>query len=363
MVHVALGGESTLITEPTEENVTNAMVKLSRTGVKKVYFLEGHNERAVQGEGADARTGYGRVADALGNENYQVDTLLLAATGAVPDDADVVVVAGATRPLLAEEREALNAYLERGGALLALVDPRAKTDLVEDLRSWGVEIGEDVVIDRQLALFGRATSPFAGRYDPDHAITRGMRETTLFHVARSVSGAEDSDFTEIVFTGENSWAERDLARFYADGEAALEAEDLAGPVPIAVAGTPRLSSNGSEPDAGDPQAVEGEEAAADGGGEDAAPQARLVVFGDADFPTNEYIEAYRNRDLFLNTVNWLLGDVEAISIRPARSRASRLQLSNDQFIRIRTLSLFLVPQAIAVAGVIVWWRRRFTPAG
>ena len=83
-----------------------------------------------------------------------------------------------------------------------------------------------------------------------------------------------------------------------------------------------------------------------------------MVFGDADFATNELIEAYRNRDLFVNTVNWLIGDVEAISIRPKLSRASRFQLSADQFLRIRSLSLFVLPEAIAVIGVFVWWSRR-----
>ena len=105
-------------------------------------------------------------------------------------------------------------------------------------------------------------------------------------------------------------------------------------------------------------AGEGDEASeGDGGG---SREARLVVFGDADFASNELIEAYRNRDLFLNTVNWLLGDVEAISIRPVRSRASRFQLSGEQFQRIRTLSLLVLPEALAVIGVLVWWSRRQT---
>ena len=86
--------------------------------------------------------------------------------------------------------------------------------------------------------------------------------------------------------------------------------------------------------------------------------ARLSVFGDADFASNELIEAYRNRDLFVNTVNWLLGDVEAISIRPQRSRASRFQPTAQQFERIRVLSLLALPEALAILGVITWWTRR-----
>ena len=344
LVRVALGDESVQVTEVTEENITNAMLKLTRTGEKKVYFLEGHNERAIEGEAGAAKEGFGRAAEALRNENYRVEKLLLAAHGEVPEDADVVIVPGATRPLLDVEHKALQRYLARGGSLLVLIDPRANTDLVDDLRSWGVDVGDDIVVDRKLALFGRATSPFAESYDTEHEITKGMRETTLFHVARSVRHGENSELTEIVFTGADSWAERDLDRFFQEGTAELDDDDLGGPVSIAVAGTPRLE--GAEEEAG---AEESEEE---------KPEARLVVFGDADFASNELIEAYRNRDLFVNSVNWLMGDVEAISIRPRLSRASRFQLSADQFLRIRSLSLFVLPEVIAVIGVLVWWSRR-----
>ena len=84
----------------------------------------------------------------------------------------------------------------------------------------------------------------------------------------------------------------------------------------------------------------------------------MVVFGDADFAANEFLDAYSNRNLFVNSVNWLIGDVEAISIRPVQSRASRFQLCAEQFRTSRMLSLFVLPEAIAVLGVFTWWSRR-----
>jgi ABC-type uncharacterized transport system involved in gliding motility auxiliary subunit len=280
-----------------------------------------------------------------------VKKLLLAAQGEVPADADVVVVAGPTRPLLGQEREALRSYLAGGGSVMVLVDPRAKTDLVEDVEEWGVEVGDDVVIDRQLAIFGRATTPFAGSYAPDHEITKDLRETALFHVVRSIGAKPEaaSAITEIVFTGEDSWAERDLERFFSEGAAEFGEDDLRGPVPVAVAGRvdPREET---EPEEGAAEAgVEG------GGG------GRFVVFGDADFASNEMIDAYLNRDLFLNSANWLLGDVEAIAVRPNRARASRFQPTGEEFQRIRLLSLFVLPEALAILGVFTWWSRRRAP--
>ena len=68
-----------------------------------------------------------------------------------------------------------------------------------------------------------------------------------------------------------------------------------------------------------------------------------------------------NRDLFVNSVNWLLGDVEAISVRPHQSRASRFVGSQEEVQAIQYLSIFVLPEAIAVLGVAAWWWRRKSP--
>ena len=337
------GDEKVDVTELSEANLTNALVKLSRAGHKKVYFLEGHNERMISGEAAagaaatetaEGEQGYSRIAAALRNETYRVESLLLASLGEVPEDAAVLVVAGPTRPLFDLEHEALRRYLDRGGALAVLVDPRAQTDVYDDLRSFGVALDDDVVVDQAQSLFGRATSPFAASYAPDHPITESLRESVLFHMARSVVILPDAeeDFETLVYTSEGSWAERDLDGWMRRGSASFGEGDLAGPVPLAVAGTPRL----------DPP----------------NPEARLVVFGDSNFASNEFVDTFRNRDLFLNSINWLMGDEEYISVRPNVARSSSVELDNRQFQHIVYLSLFAVPEGIAVVGVLAWWLRR-----
>jgi ABC-type uncharacterized transport system involved in gliding motility auxiliary subunit len=344
LVRVAIGGDAVKLTEPTEEKVTNALVKLTRQGSKLVYFLDGHGEKAIEGEAGAARDGYARAAESLRNENYTAKPLLLASAGKVPDDADAVILAGPRRALLPEETEALQKYLERGGAVLVAIDPRVRIDLVATLSSWGAEVDDDVVIDRTLALFGRAMTPFADHY-AEHEITRGLQDPSLFHEVRSVRAKPG--MTEIVSTGEASWGEKDLALLDSDGKVALdEGTDIQGPVPIGVAGRPSVTTPEQ------PAPKEGEEAPP------APKEPRLVVFGDADFASNEFIDAYSNRNLFVNSVNWLIGDVEAISIRPNQSRASRFQLSAEQFRTIRMLSLFVLPEVIAVLGVFTWWSRR-----
>jgi ABC-type uncharacterized transport system involved in gliding motility auxiliary subunit len=349
LLHVAMGQESVEVRELTEQALTQALVRLTRQEEKKVYFLVGHNERPVEGDGAEEGMGFEEAARALVNENYRIETLLLAAAGDVPEDADVVVAAGPTRPFHETELRALSRYLARGGALLVMVDPRANTNLYDPLARWGVAMPEDVILDRMQGLFGRPATPFAGEYG-DHPITRPLRDAALFHVARSVQPVAEAEgaFTVLVRTGPQSWAETDLDTFFREGRAELGPEDTPGPVPVAVAGEVAVDPDGL-PAAGTEEAEPG------------AERGRLVVFGDSDFASNQLIGEFGNRDLFVNSVNWLLGDVEAISIRPAQARASRLQLTSEQFLQIRYLSLFVLPQAIAVLGVVAWWWRRRAP--
>lgn len=371
VVRLALStGEGTTLTEFSEPAITNALQKLVKSKDKKIYFLEGHNERSIRpgpddqpappvpGHPAppksDHATGpdsFGRAAEALVNETYHVESLLLATQQDVPADAAAVVVAGPTRPFFEGELAALGRYLERGGALFVAVDPRAQTNLYEFLAARGVRMGDDVVVDRALAIFGQATTPIAQEYDPSHPITSVLREPTLFPMVRSVEldPTLASGFSTLVRTSRESWAERDLEAWRTTGRAELGESDLLGPVPIAVAGTLRP---GTEAVAAPADAS----ATAEPAGE--PKSGRLVVFGDSDFATNQSIDDLRNRDLFLNSINWLVGETESITIRPNVSRASSFQMSQDQFRFLQFLSLLVVPEAIAVVGVLVWWSRR-----
>lgn len=343
LVRVSMGEAAIVVPELGEDHLTNALLRLQRAGARRVYFLEGHNERRI--EGADGRPAekldtIGRAAEAVRNEVYEVIPLSLTNVGEVPGDAAAVIVAGPTRPYFDHEIAALRAYLRSGGGLFVMIDPRAQTNLYGLLEEVGIAMGDDVVVDQALAVFGQATSPLAADYAPSHPITREIRETgetSVFPMVRSVEpplaadGSGPGAFTPLVLTSRDSWAERDLDGWMRTGRTELSDEDLVGPVPVAVAG--EVAGSG------------------DRGG-------RLVVFGDSDFITNRYLDQARNRDLFLNSVNWLVGDVEQISLRPNSARASTFTLDADSFRRIQYVSLLFLPEAIALCGVLAWWKRR-----
>ncbi len=349
MLDVTTGDNSLRVRHIDESQITNTLLKLTRQSGRKVYFLDGHNERKIGAADAPAsaagaedpdvespngRAGFGRAAAALRNETHVVEPLLLATSPEVPEDADVVVVAGPTQPLFEAEREALEGYLARGGALLVMVDPRAQTNLYEDLSRWGANVGDDVIVDPVMSVNRQPTAPVAESYGDDHPIGAQLSRTVFSMVRSVVPHPEHDGLAPLVLTSASAWAERDLEEWMKTGRATQDEEDLAGPVSLAVVGRPRV-------DAVDP-----------------AREPRLVVFGDSNFATNELIDAFSNRDLLLNTVNWLLGDVEQITIRPNVSRTSTVTLTAPQLQAIQYVSLFVLPEGIALLGVLAWWTRR-----
>ena len=159
-----------------EQALTNALIKVVEGEELRVYFIQGHDERAPSGT---ERDDYGGLGEALQRDNLIVDTVVLAQTGEVPSAASVVVVAGPTTDYLPGEIDALRAYLEQGGKALFLVDPAddpaatPQPNLISFIAEWGIELGNDVVVDVSGVgqLLGTdATVPVAATYPPssDH---------------------------------------------------------------------------------------------------------------------------------------------------------------------------------------------------
>ena len=181
---------------------------------------------------------------ALVRENYTPATLSIASTGIIPADCDLLVVAGPKSGYLEQELLAIRRYIEGGGRVLCMFDPRFQSGLEDYLRRWGIDIGDDRVVDPSPTgqLMGPGpTTPLVNRYGV-HPITRQFRQPTYFPSVRSVrrltlyQGAVE--IASLAFTSEQSWAERDLA----SRQVGFDAGDLRGPVSIALAARLDLST-------------------------------------------------------------------------------------------------------------------------
>ena len=360
------------VTADTEQELTNALIKAVEGEARTAYFLEGHGEKNIR---SAERDGYNAVSSALEGDNFSVETLVLAQLSDVPDDASVVVVAGPTTDLFPGEIEALERYLDRGGKTLFLVDPPPSADaealpnLSGLLAAWAIELGDDVVVDvsGMGQLIGTdVTVPVAASY-PEHPITERFSFLTAFPLARSLSataGGVDGRLAQpFVETGAQSWAEVDVERLTETGEVELEEDqgDRSGPITMGLAVTAPVAST-TETDLEAPADVETPAAAPPPGPNPDATEpptkTRLAAFGDSDFAANFGLGIQGNRDLFLNTVNWLAQQENLVAIRAREPEDRRITLTLDQQRRIQWLSILFLPGIVLGTGVYTWWLRR-----
>lgn len=334
------------INEATEEAVTNAIIRLTRGAAKKVYYVEGHGQPDLKNV---KEAGVKAFADALVDEHLNIEGLFLGTLSAIPEDAAAVVLVSPKKPLQESERKLLVDYARNGGRLLMFTDPRTTSDIKEIAAEFGIDVGENVIIDQVQRLFAApalGAQPIVRDYTA-HPVTRSMtpQHVTIYNIASSVKkGAkipDGSDVQEIMKTSPTSWAETNLAALFDGPEPAvsLDPDDIQGPVSLAAAYEKKLES------------------ASDDGEQDFEKVSRVLVVGDSDWMLNANIGLYSNRDLVMNAVNWLVGEEGGISIRAKTIRASAAPIQAETF-RLLFISGFIVPELILIFGLIVWWRRR-----
>jgi len=349
-------GRTEKVTSEGEQELTNALIKVVQGRQPKVYFTQGHNEKDT---GSSDRNGYATITAALTSDNLAVDKIVLAQVSSVPADADVLVIAGPKTDFLQPEVEMVKTYLARGGKVLFLLDPVIKADqpqltgLETLLKDWGIDAGHDVILDvsGMGRLIGTDESvPVAATYPP-HAITQNFNLLTAYPLARSMSpvagGANGRTAQSLVETSRNSWAETDLKALASGQPAKPDDADKKGPIVIgaAVSGPATESAAKPEQKGGDTQT-------------DKKPETRVAAFGDSDFASNAVLGVQGNRDLFLNTVNWLAQQENLIAIRARDPEDRRITLTEGGQSLLRLVALIVLPGLIFLAGVQTWWRRR-----
>ena len=90
----------------------------------------------------------------------------------------------------------------------------------------------------------------------------------------------------------------------------------------------------------------------------ATRETRVVAFGSSQFANNQYSRFGANLDLFLNSVSWVMEDESLISIRAKEEEAGRVELTQTQGMVIFWVSVIFIPLVIAIAGIIIWVRRK-----
>ncbi len=366
-LHIATSGDSTKITQATEEEITNTLIRLTASERRRIYYVSGHGQPDLETAGDVA--GYSSAKAALENEGYSIEPLLLAELPDVPQDADMLIVAATDRPMLPREVEAIDRYIARGGRTLLMLDPQQGDELLPLLESRGLGVGNDVIIEQYVQLFSGAqlgVEPIISDYG-SHPITAGFNQRTIFSMARSLRPSETAPdgiaWTALARTSPspNSWGETDLTRLFETNEVEEGEGDLPGPITLAAAATLGEAALNWTASAVSTVSTDGGAVAATDD-EATAPtglEGRLVVVGDSEWLNNRYLGNFYNQDLFLNTVGWLAGEEERIAIRPRGTRASQVMLTQQESTAVFYLTVLLLPELVLLGGLLIWYGRRY----
>ena len=331
-VVVTSNGHNEILTDTNEQDITNAILKVTQNTVKTVCFITGHGEKSIASSETD---GYSGINDSLKKEGYQTKDINLVSAGSVPQECNVVVDAGPKQSLFPQEADMIEKYLDAGGKALLMIDPEMDPKLEPVLQAWNINLGNNVVVDASGVgrLFGTGPAvPLVVDYG-ESPITKGFSGSmTFFPLARTVNIADKNksvpDDVELLKTSPRSFTIPKLT-----SEAQFDPK-TAGPLSLGVAAERKGPADAS------------------------AKNGRLVVVGDSDFASNQFAGLQRNSDLFLNIIDWLAQDESLISIRPKNPTNRRVTLTETQQRELTWASLLLLPGIVVISGIAIWWKRR-----
>jgi ABC-type uncharacterized transport system involved in gliding motility auxiliary subunit len=337
---VQIGSKKEEAKSLNEEGITGAFIRDLKNNTRTVCFVTGSGEHRIDDS---ERGGYSRFKDLLGKDNYQAKSIDLLQKAEIPSDCTVLVIAGPTGDYQQPEVEAIKKFVEDGGRALFMLDPPLKigrSEIADNdaltalLTSWGVTPEKDLILDMnpigQLAGLGPQVA-LVTTYASQPIVSEMKGTATGFPLSRSldVKNEGKSSVQKLFSSSDSSLATSKLNSPDIDPS---DPKNKKGPLTLAAAGTYNIGKENS--------------------------QGRFVVFGSSAWAANSFLNFNGNRDLALNTMNWLSSDEDLISIRPKEQEDRRITMTQAQMSWVRMTSQFILPLIVIFAGVSVWWKRR-----
>ncbi|MDP3610160.1 MAG: GldG family protein [Methylophilus sp.] len=321
-----------------EQEMTNLLVRLSRTNNQPIMFLDGHGERHLQGVKNHDLGEFGKQLESKGFKFANPD---LTIAQEVPANGAMLVIASPQVDVSEIEAKKILTYIEAGGNVLWLLDDDNVRGLKIVADYLGLSISPGIVIDKTAEQYRADPKVAFASFYGDHPITRSFQLRTLFPEAHEIDAKASDDLGwkvgRLVEVAPNGWLESDkIPKDAKNLKVSFDRQkDKQGPINIGVALEREYGKKGQ----------------------------RVVVMGNANFLSNTFITNGGNLDFGLNIVNWLAGDDRLITIQPLPLKDINVTIPNDDQGRLVAWTVFhsfqfFIPIAFFVAGFWLWWKRR-----
>jgi hypothetical protein len=306
----------------------------------KVYFLQGHGEPAI-GE----MTPLSVFKDYVERQNVTAAPLSFASLDAVPSDCATLIVVAPQFDI--EEREAtiLGKYWKEKGRLLILLDPKTKTPrLTSLLKQVGVTpLDNRVLRTVRLPFATGILRDVTAEFLLGNAITKRMAGVNILLPGATQSLSLDTGQSQaagvqiwpLIRASDEFWGETEHATDEKKGVRYDEGKDAGQPLYVALA-----AARGGVKD----ERVEVE-------------SAKLIAVGSCEFALDAALNQ-QGLDFLLSAMNWLLDRGQLTGVMPKTVKHFFLNLTDAQLGSIALYTMVVIPGIAALAGVVVWWRRR-----
>lgn len=328
----------------TEEAITNGILDVTTEVKPKICFVTGHNLYD------DVYFQY--LQETLIAEANEVEFIDLLTTGDVPEDCKVLVFTALKDDITEKERDSVLKYIKQGGEILLLLDPNLNQidipNFQKVLDEYGVSVSEGLILegssDRRISGAPNfVISPVNS--SSEIAKNVNMELNTCMPNVGKLSFVSDEELEEKNVTLEEIQTVSSNAFYRSDLTSASTSkiesdEDAAGEV-ISAMLTKKIDEENTS---------------------------KLIVFANTVFATNMEIQLdtqyyayaihlYNNEDIVLNSISYLAGREDNITIRKNDETITTYDMNQLQ-IQIVSIIAFGLPLCVISLGIIVWILRR-----
>ena len=330
-------GKRQKVTERDELNITNALIKISRSNDPVVYFVQGHEEGNITSQ---ENEGLKFIFEAARNSALDLRPINLLTTQEIPFDAKALVLWGPRSTLQSSEINVIRRFMERKGNLVVAIDPELNGDIHGNLRTllreYKILLRNDIVMDRKSFVNGSNGSiPLVDHFDHANEITKNFKGQIFFPLVSSIEIIPDEVVPGVKGTVKSlmsttafpdSWGETSLKEMAAQQMVFTQGQDKPGPLTLAA--TYESDNN------------------------------RIVAFGNSTFVINAYSKFGNNYIFFLNSISWAVGEDRLISFNLPIVQSEPIFISTPQMGIIFYFSVLFSPLVLFGLAVFMYRRKR-----